>query len=200
MPLNKQRIVAEAVALLDDGGLEAVTLRKLAGRLGVQYPTLYWHFRNKAALIDALAEALLNERLADVAPPGPEQSWQEWLIGVAEQLRQAMLAHRDGARVVAAAQMSATMAALSELAMRTLVERRLPLVQARLTVLVVQRFTIGHVLEEQSPPPDPAALGAFDRDAFAERHPTLTAGVTEYFKNGRTLDDMFRDSIDLIVR
>jgi Tetracyclin repressor-like, C-terminal domain len=66
-------------------------------------------------------------------------------------LRRAMLAHPDGARIVSAAHLSPTMAAVSELAMRTLVDRGLPLRQARLTVLVVERFTIGHVLEEQSP-------------------------------------------------
>src|SRR6266540_7463410 len=43
MALDKDRIVAEAVALLDEGGLDGVTLRKLAQRLGVQAPTLYWH-------------------------------------------------------------------------------------------------------------------------------------------------------------
>ena len=91
------------------------------------------------------------------------------------------------------------MAAVSELAMSTLVDRGLPLRQARLTVLVVERFTIGHVLEEQSPPPDQDVLDGFDGDEFAKRHPTVVAAITDYFQPGRTVDDLFRDSLDLIL-
>jgi TetR/AcrR family tetracycline transcriptional repressor len=199
MALDKDRIVAEAVALLDEGGLDGVTLRKLAQRLGVQAPTLYWHIRNKAELINALAEAILEEELTQLRPPGANEPWREWLIGVAVHLRRAMLAHPDGARVVSAAHLSPTIAAVSELAMSTLVDRGLPLRQARLTVLVVDRFTIGHVLEEQSPPPDQEALHGFDADAFAKRHPTIVAGIADYFQPGRTVDDLFRDSLELIL-
>lgn len=198
MALDKERIIGEAVKLLDEAGLDGLTLRKLAGRLGVQAPTLYWHVRNKAELITALAEAILHD-LASLKPPPDAQPWQPWLIGVAEQLRRTMLAHPDGARVVSAAHMSTALAGISELAMSTLVSRGLPLQQARLTVLVVQRFTLGHVLEEQSPPPAGDVLDRFDADAFARRHPTVVAGVAEYFQHGRTVDDLFRDSLELIL-
>jgi TetR/AcrR family tetracycline transcriptional repressor len=196
--LDRERIVGEAVTLLDERGLDGLTLRKLAQRLGVQAPTLYWHMRNKAELVAAVAEAILQD-LATLTSPSDTEPWQQWLIGVAERLRRAMLAHPDGARVVSAAHLSATLAGLSELAMSTLVARDLPLQQARLTVLVVQRFTVGHVLEEQSPPPDLDAVTHFDADAFAQRHPTVVAGITDYFQRGRTIDDLFRDSVQLIL-
>ena len=61
MALDRQRIVAEAVALLDAEGLDGVTTRKLAARLGVQSPTLYWHLPNKAALVTAIADAILDQ-------------------------------------------------------------------------------------------------------------------------------------------
>jgi TetR/AcrR family tetracycline transcriptional repressor len=196
--LDKERIVSEAVALLDEGGLDGLTLRKLARRLGVQAPTLYWHVRNKAELVTALAEAILHD-LATLKSPPDDEPWQQWLIFVAERLRQAMRVHPDGARVVSAAHLSVTLAGLSELAMSTLVARGLPLQQARLTVLVVQRFTVGHVLEEQSPPPAGDAVDHFDADTFAERYPTVVAGITDYFQQGRTVDDLFRDSLQLIL-
>jgi TetR/AcrR family tetracycline transcriptional repressor len=199
MALDKQQIVAEALALLDHGGLDGVTLRKLAQRLGVRAPTLYWHIRNKAELVNALAEAILTAELAELRPPGRDESWRMWLIEFAQRLRRAMLAHPDGARVVSAAHLSPTMAAASELAMSALVECGLPLRQARLTVLVVERFTIGHVLEEQSPPPDHDAVHTFDADAFARQHPTIVAGIADYFRPGRTVDDLFRDSVELIL-
>ncbi|GGN10386.1 hypothetical protein FHR83_003298 [Actinoplanes campanulatus] len=77
------------------------------------------------------------------------------MSGLAERLRRALLAHPDGARVVSAAQLSRAMAAISELAMSTLVARGVSLHQDRVIVLTVERFTVGHVLEEQAPAQPP---------------------------------------------
>jgi hypothetical protein len=43
------------------------------------------------------------------------------------------------------------------------------------------------------------ALDGFDHDAFAKRHPTVVAAITDYFQPGRTVDDLFRDSLELIL-
>ncbi|WP_344485958.1 TetR/AcrR family transcriptional regulator C-terminal domain-containing protein [Nonomuraea monospora] len=196
MALDKQRIVAEAVALLDAEGLDGVTTRRLAARLGVKSPTLYWHVPNKAALVTAIAEAILEQQFPELTPPGPAERWQDWLIGLAERLRRALLAHPDGARVISLSQLSLKMAAISELAMSALVGRGIPLRRARLIVLTVERFTVGFVLEEQAPRPD---VEGFDMDAFATAFPTVIAGVTEYFQPGRTVDDLFRDCLEEIV-
>jgi TetR/AcrR family tetracycline transcriptional repressor len=199
LALDRQRIVAEAVALLDAEGLDGVTTRKLAARLGVQSPTLYWHLPNKAALVTAIADAILDQEFGDMSPPESDQHWQDWLSGLAERLRRALLAHPDGARVISASQLSVTMAAISELAMSTLVARGIPLRQARVIVLTVERFTVGHVLEEQAPRPDAEALKGFNMAAFAEQHPTVVAAVTDYFRPGRTVDDLFRDCLEVVI-
>lgn len=197
MPVSREQIVNEALALLDESGLDGLTLRKLAARLGVKAPTLYWHVSSKADLIDELAETILRAELADL--PAPAHDWRDWLADAIGRFRRAMLAHPDGARIVSAAQLSATMAAFSDQAMSVLVSHGVPLRQARLTVLVAERFTIGHVLEEQAPPPDEAAVAAIDPDTLASEYPTLVAAVNDYFAAGRTVDDIFRDSIQLIV-
>ena len=199
MTLDRQRIVAEAVALLDAEGLDGVTTRKLAARLGVQSPTLYWHLPNKAALVTAIAEAILAQHFGDMSPPEPDERWQDWLIGLAERLRRALLAHPDGARIISASQLSLKMAAISELAMSTLVSRGIPLRQARVIVLTVERFTVGHVLEEQAPRPDADALKDFDMATFAEQHPTAVAAIAEYFRPGRTVDDLFRECLEVVI-
>ena len=186
---------------LDEGGLESVTFRKLADRLGVQSPTLFWHIKNKAVLLTALSEAILGPTLAALRAPAPGERWQDWLTYFAEQFRQAMIVHPDGARVVSLAQLSLAVTGLSERAMNTLVEFGLPLRDARLTVLAVQRFTIGHVLEEQAPRPDEKMLADFDysADDYARDFPTVVAAVKEYFEPGRTVDDLFRDTLRLIL-
>ena len=179
MTLDRQRIVAEAVALLDAEGFDGVTTRKLAARLGVQSPTLYWHVPNKAALVTAIAEAILEQEFPEMTPPEPRERWEDWLAVLAGRLRRALLAHPDGARVISAAQQSMKMAAISELAMSTLVARGISLRQARMIVLTVERFTIGYVLEEQAPRPDLKAA--------------------KDFEPGRTVDDLFRDCLELVI-
>jgi TetR/AcrR family tetracycline transcriptional repressor len=91
------------------------------------------------------------------------------------------------------------MAAISELAMSTLVARGVPLRHARVIVLTVEHFTVGHVLAEQAPRPDADALKDFDMAAFTEGHPTVVAGITEYFQPGRTVDDLFRECLEMII-
>ncbi|HWD83218.1 MAG TPA: TetR/AcrR family transcriptional regulator C-terminal domain-containing protein [Kribbella sp.] len=199
MTLDRQRIVDEALALLDAEGLDGVTLRKLAARLDVRQPTLYWHLPNKAALVTALAEVILEPEFAELAPPAPDEPWQGWLADLAERLRRALLAHPDGARVLSASQLSVKMADLSELAMSTLVARGIPLHRARVIVLTVERFTVGHVLEEQAPRPTPGDLEGFDMTAFTDQHPTVVAAITEYFRPGRTVDDLFTECLSMVI-
>ena len=58
--LDKGTVIAAALELLNEVGMDSLTTRKLAERLKVQQPALYWHFQNKRALLDALAEAMLG--------------------------------------------------------------------------------------------------------------------------------------------
>ncbi|WP_433227048.1 TetR/AcrR family transcriptional regulator C-terminal domain-containing protein [Microtetraspora malaysiensis] len=143
--------------------------------------------------------ARFEQQFPELASPAPEEPWQDWLISLAGRLRRALLAHPDGARIIAASQLSLKMAAISEPAMSTLVGRGIPLRQARLIVLTVLRFTVGYVLEEQAGRPDADALDGFDMAAYAAVYPTVMAGVTEYFRDGRAADDLFRDCLEQIL-
>lgn len=60
-PLSRDLIVETALALIDEEGLEAVTTRRLAEELGVQAPSLYNHMRSKDALLDAVAETVMDQ-------------------------------------------------------------------------------------------------------------------------------------------
>ncbi|NLU70590.1 TetR family transcriptional regulator [Streptomyces sp. HNM0574] len=91
------RAVREALALVDEGGLETLTMRRLADRLGVHLPTLYRLFGGKDALVDEMAEAILARALPAAPPDG---AWTDRVRGLAASLRTALLAQRDGARIV----------------------------------------------------------------------------------------------------
>jgi TetR/AcrR family tetracycline transcriptional repressor len=197
VPLNRDQVLHEAMRLVDDEGVDALSLRTLATRLGVQAPTLYWHIKNKAALLDALADAIMDEAIGAVpAPAADGGDAREWLLAALGQLRAAMLRHRDGARIVSGARNSMRRGDFSELAMATLVAHGTDLHHARLLVLAGERYTVGWVLEEQSP-----AVGApdIDVDAMRARFPTAVRGITEYFSAGRTAEDLYRDIARLVL-
>jgi AcrR family transcriptional regulator len=59
--LSRERIVATALALIDDEGLDALTMRKLAARLKVSGQALYWHFQDKDDLCRAVVELVRSD-------------------------------------------------------------------------------------------------------------------------------------------
>jgi AcrR family transcriptional regulator len=59
--LTRQRIVEAALGLVDEEGLEALSVRRLAAVLGVQGPSLYNHFAGKSEILDAVADAVMAE-------------------------------------------------------------------------------------------------------------------------------------------
>jgi AcrR family transcriptional regulator len=96
--LNKQRVVAAALSLIDAQGFEAFSMRSLAQELGV-YPTaLYWHVPNRNAL---LAE-VVSVALADVVPPGHADDWRVWLKDLFRRYRAAVRRHPNIAPLIGA--------------------------------------------------------------------------------------------------
>ncbi|MEU8362547.1 TetR/AcrR family transcriptional regulator C-terminal domain-containing protein [Nonomuraea sp. NPDC048882] len=57
-PLSRDRIVAEAIALLDEEGADRLTMRRLAERLGTGSTTLYWHVKTKDDVLDLALDAI----------------------------------------------------------------------------------------------------------------------------------------------
>jgi AcrR family transcriptional regulator len=75
-PLTRERVLHEAAQLADDGGFEALTMRGLAQRLGVQAMSLYNHIADKADLRDGIVDLVLGEVEAPV--PGADWRAQLW--------------------------------------------------------------------------------------------------------------------------
>ena len=85
--LTTERVVDAALRAADEGGIEAVSLRRLAGALEVTPMAIYRHVRNKSHLLDLMAERLLDQ--VDLAP-AEAATWQDRLRRppVARSLRQ----------------------------------------------------------------------------------------------------------------
>src|SRR5215475_8972160 len=95
--LDQTRIVRAALALLDEVGLDDLTMRRLADRLNVKAASLYRHVRNKDELLVLLGDEISSE-IPLVRPSG---SWENQLKEMARNVRKGLLAHRDAARLLA---------------------------------------------------------------------------------------------------
>jgi AcrR family transcriptional regulator len=95
--LTKSAVVGRALELADRGGVDAVTIRRLATELGVTPMALYWHFRSKDELLAALSEHIWNEMDLDVDPAAP---WPDQLRAMLESLVGVLRAHPSGAQLV----------------------------------------------------------------------------------------------------
>ena len=60
MAVSREIAARTALELVAAGGLDALTVRALAGELGVRAPALYWHFAHKRALLDEMTDVLLD--------------------------------------------------------------------------------------------------------------------------------------------
>ena len=96
--LRRGDVLDGAMAILDEYGLADLTMRRLATSLGVQPGALYWHFPNKQTLLGAMADRILE----GVDAPVSSERWDDGIAELAHRLRTALLAHRDGAELVAA--------------------------------------------------------------------------------------------------
>lgn len=100
MKLDTSAIVAEALLLVDERGLDGLTMRALAQRLGVQASALYWHVGSREELVTAMAATFYQKALQATPASG---DWREWLFAFASVFRRSLLEHRDSARLCALA-------------------------------------------------------------------------------------------------
>ncbi|AOL03063.1 MULTISPECIES: tetracycline resistance transcriptional repressor TetR [Burkholderia] len=147
--LTRDTVLRAALELLDEVGIDGLSTRRLAERLGVQSPTLYWHFKNKGELLDAMAEAIMLER-HDASQPRPGEAWDAWLLDNARSFRRALLAYRDGARLHAGTRPRALHFSSIERKVALLGDAGFAPDEAVDVMYALGRFVVGWVLEEQA--------------------------------------------------
>jgi TetR/AcrR family tetracycline transcriptional repressor len=145
--LDQARTVETALALLDDSGLDALTMRRLADAMGVQAGALYRYFHTKDDLLTAMAERMV----ADISAQADGADWSDRLSGLARALRRALLAHRDGARVFAGTHSTGpNTLGFADTCIGVLRDAGFTDADATRALMAMVHFTIGHTLEEQA--------------------------------------------------
>jgi TetR/AcrR family tetracycline transcriptional repressor len=197
MRLTREQVLSSALDLLDEAGLDQLTMRRLATALDVQNGATYWHFPSKQALLEAMADAMLAG-----LPAGLDESlpWYERTAEMAHRLRRALLSRRDGARIFSGAFFPLPNAlAYGETMIGILREADLSGRDATWAVDTLNYYVVGHTIEEQVA----AALPDGGKEATArlaaaldpDRHPTMLASIgdltaphpEEHFEHGLRL-------------
>src|SRR4051812_36640844 len=204
--VTQDAVVAAAMELLAEGGLEAVSFRRIAARLGISAPTLYWHVEHKRQLMDLMAEELTRRSNAGPATPDSGQPWWEWLRAHAQRMFEGLVATRDAPRVLAGNRPTAASFPVIERTLGVLVEGGLTPGEAQQALFSIGAYVIGSATEWQAqaepaalpPPPRPPrqAANTVPADMLAD-HPVLLAAIGELLEQPHSA--AFEHGLDLLV-
>src|SRR5207248_9362598 len=94
--LARERLVGAALRLIQEEGLEGLSMRALAESLQVKAASLYWHVRDREELLELLAEGILE----NVRLPHATGAWRPAVLGIASALEARVAAQKDASRVL----------------------------------------------------------------------------------------------------
>lgn len=199
-PLSREAIVDAAIALADEGGIKALSMRKLATSLGFEVMSLYNHVSNKNELCGLMVDVVARD-IADVAPTA-EPLKQVRSIALAT--RSVLVAHRWSAELwlqhlpgpARARQMEALLSALAESGLRPDL--------AHYGFHAVTNHILGYTLQEQGmnfdkeePVAAKAIIDEYLGSLSADTHPHSIAHIHQHIdgESGRS----FEFVLDLIL-
>lgn len=189
--LSRDKIVDAAIALVDAEGLDALSMRRLGERLGVEAMSLYRHVGNKAALLDLVHDALLGRLHYSLAG----EAWDEDLRRIARAFR-ALLRDHAAALPMFATRTATGPAGLAhvEAGLSVLARAGIPPAQAMSTFQVIFTYVVGHSLYTYAPPDAVANVdyGALPPDRFPHLHQIAQLPGTD-------ADAEFERGLDLLV-
>jgi TetR/AcrR family transcriptional regulator, tetracycline repressor protein len=202
--LTRERVVAEALAVISTDGAQALSMRAIAARLGVVPGALYRHVRSKEQLYDLVLDAVLAEvdhQADDEAP------WAAQVAAIAHALR-AALENNPGVAALLKARdpISPSSLTVAEAFLAPLRAAGLPGRQAALAFRLVYDYTVGFALGDPTSPAEQRLrdtatrqeLHAFLRALPASRFPTLAADGIYAWANDR--DERFRSGLETLLR
>jgi AcrR family transcriptional regulator len=200
VPLDRKRVADAALDLLGEVGLEGLTLSAIGRELGVKAPALYWHFKDKQALLDEMATQMYR-RMAAQAPLDPADTWQERLRKTCHGLRRALLGYRDGARVFSGSHFTGIEHAEQlEDTLRLFTAAGFTLAQAVRATTTTYLYTLGFVTEEQGVQPRPgerrAGYDIGERARAMEGFPLSAAAGAEIFAD---YERHFTEGLELVI-
>lgn len=198
--ISRQQVLRGALRIVDERGIQGLTMRRLGAELGVDPMAIYHRVPDKAALFDGLVELVLGS----VELPPRTGQWEHDLRAVVRAVRAALLAHPHAIALIGTRPPS-TEAAFDvfEAVASLLLDAGFSAEQAADGMDCAARMIIGHTLTEAGRPPGGDVDGGeaehegAQRDLPADRYPALraitSAGVTH------SADRLFEMALDGLI-
>jgi AcrR family transcriptional regulator len=143
--ISRRKTLESALRIIDEEGLEALNIRRLARELNVNGASLYHHFENKGAILTEVAEYAL----ASVRPPEThDEPWQVWHLRNMKEFRRALLAHPNLIPIILDRQSLGMGARQMDRTAALLEEEGMPVTLIHSLLRAGEVITIGSVLEE----------------------------------------------------
>ena len=202
--MNREILARAALKLLNQAGLEQLTLRRLGVELKVQPAAMYWHFKSKEELIDQMATMVLAEAAPNLVPTRRQSEWKAWTVAFGEGMRKTLLRYRDGARMVAGTRLTNTeYMKTAEAVGAQLVAAGFTVRQTVVLLSTVYNYTLSFVIEEQAVFPTPNERS--ERYDIRRRSEQLSDEALPLLRQaGPILFDRFerryKEGLDLIVQ
>ncbi|MGK5695476.1 TetR/AcrR family transcriptional regulator C-terminal domain-containing protein [Streptomyces sp. URMC 128] len=199
-PLDRRRVADTALRLLNEVGLDGLTLRAIARELDVKAPALYWHFKDKQALLDEMATEMYRRMVAG-ASLDPADTWRERLLKANRGLRTALLGYRDGAKVFSGSRFTGIEhAGQMEDNLRLFTAAGFTLAQAVRALTTTYLYTLGFVTEEQGVQPLPGerreGYDVHERARLMADFPLSAQAGAEIFED---YDGHFEEGLALVI-
>lgn len=193
-PLTRERIVAAALELVDQQGLDALSMRRLGAALGVEAMSLYHHVDNK----DDVLDGVLDRILAEVELPPDDGPWQDRVRALVRAWRKVALRHPEAFALVDTRPIRSVEGyAPLESAFRILSDAGMSPAAALDAFGVSAALVLGCVRQ----PPNSVeseADGAPSVDALRARYPNLAEALDEHGA-AIDLDVQFEMAIEVLV-
>jgi AcrR family transcriptional regulator len=195
-PLSLERIVAAAVELLDAQGVDGLTMRRLADRLGSGAMSLYWHVDNKEDVFDLALDSVLDCR-------GPSQiaearDWRGEVVHMLEDWRASMLSHPWSASLLPRRALGPNMLSRLELLGKTLSSAGVADADLNVAIWSLWNYVMGATITRASfdLSDDDRAAAQLRLVRLGERYPTI--------ERSRLLldndwDGAFRNGLDFLL-
>ncbi|MFI6452656.1 TetR/AcrR family transcriptional regulator C-terminal domain-containing protein [Streptosporangium amethystogenes] len=198
MSLDRRTVVDAALALLNEVGLDGLSLRRLAADLGVQAPAIYRHFAGKADLLHAMADAMFDAEMAVLDRPAPAADWADWLIARSRAVRRVMLSYRDGGRLREHMHSPAEHWPGLELLLQMMEETGFTVEQAMSAISALGYHILGSVIAEQEAQRWDDQLSSADADIDPRRFPRLASAAAMRAK-GRDFEREFEYGLEVFI-
>ena len=197
--LTRDRVLSAAVELADDGGLESVSMRKVAAALGVEAMSLYHHVAGKDELLGGMLDLVVGE----IEVPSPEHAWKEALRRSAISAHEVLVRHRWAAGLMMSAGVGPARLGFMESLLATLRQSGFSPDLTHHAYHALDSHIVGFTLWQVSLPPSEELTGLaadFLRQLDVERYPYFAEHVEQHLGDSAASGaEEFAFGLDLIL-